>query len=88
MQIESSAPNRARFLTGAAFFRCVPPIAQLARAVTGESDLPFSRSLFASLVIGGAASEFYDRAIFSALPISGHTAKHILIFRWHLAAAR
>lgn len=38
-------------------------------------------------------AEFYDRAIFSSLPISGHTAKHVLaavatyfIFRWRLAA--
>ncbi len=37
-------------------------------------------------------AEFYDRAIFSALPISGHTAKHVLaaiatyfIYRWRLS---
>jgi len=40
-------------------------------------------------------AEFYDRAIFSNLPISGHTAKHVLaamatyfIYRWRLAAIR
>jgi Ceramidase len=40
-------------------------------------------------------AEFYDRAIFSNLPISGHTAKHVLaamatyfIYRWRLAAVR
>jgi len=39
-------------------------------------------------------AEFYDRGIFSALPISGHTIKHVLaaiatyyIFRWRLAMA-
>jgi len=113
-------------------------MALLACVVTGESELPFSRLLLASLVTCGVASvlwwnltndlrfyvliqfgpllilvpalwfvrdarylaavltfyalaklaEFYDRAIFSALPIIGHTAKHILIFRWRLAAAR
>jgi hypothetical protein len=113
-------------------------MALLACVVTGESDLPFSRLLLASLVTCGVASvlwwsatndlrfyvliqfgpllilvpalwfvrdarylaavltfyalaklaEFYDRAIFSALHIIGHTAKHILIFRWRLAAAR
>jgi Ceramidase len=40
-------------------------------------------------------AEFYDRAIFSTLPISGHTAKHVLaaiatyfIYRWRLADVR
>jgi hypothetical protein len=39
-------------------------------------------------------AEFYDRGIFSTLPISGHTIKHVLaaiatyyIFRWRLAMA-
>jgi hypothetical protein len=39
-------------------------------------------------------AEFYDRAVFSYLPVSGHTAKHVLaalatyfIFRWRLVAA-
>jgi hypothetical protein len=39
-------------------------------------------------------AEFYDHAIFAHLPISGHTAKHILaamatytVFRWRLLAA-
>jgi len=39
-------------------------------------------------------AEFYDRAVFSTLPISGHSIKHILaaiatyfIYRWRLTAA-
>jgi len=39
-------------------------------------------------------AEFYDRGIFSSLPVSGHTIKHVLaaiatyyIFRWRLAMA-
>lgn len=39
-------------------------------------------------------AEFYDRAVFASLPISGHTIKHVLaaiatyfIFRWRMAAA-
>ncbi len=39
-------------------------------------------------------AEFYDRASFSILPISGHTAKHVLaaaatyfIYRWRMASA-
>ncbi len=53
-----------------------------------------ARYLAAALTFYGLAKlgEFYDRAIFSNLPVSGHTMKHVLaaaatyfIFRWRLA---
>jgi hypothetical protein len=54
-----------------------------------------ARYLAAALTLYALAklAEFCDRAIFSNLPVSGHTAKHVLaalatyfIFRWRLAA--
>ncbi|MGB6946238.1 MAG: hypothetical protein WBE37_27825 [Bryobacteraceae bacterium] len=53
-----------------------------------------ARYLTAALMLYGLAKlgEFYDRAIFSNLPMSGHTLKHVLaavatcfILRWRLA---
>jgi multisubunit Na+/H+ antiporter MnhG subunit len=55
-----------------------------------------ARFLIAVLALYGLAklAEFYDRATFSDLPVSGHTAKHVLaaiatyfILRWRLAAS-
>lgn len=56
-----------------------------------------ARYLAAALAFYGLAklAEFGDRAVFSSLPISGHTIKHVLaaiatccIFRWRVAASR
>ena len=53
-----------------------------------------ARYLVAVLVFYALAklAEFYDRAVFSSLPVSGHTAKHVLaamatyfIYRWRRA---
>lgn len=70
------------------------PLLILIPALCRVSD---ARYLAAALAFYGCAklAEFYDRAIFSGLPVSGHTVKHVLaatatyfIFRWRMPAAR
>ena len=66
------------------------PLLILIPALWFVRDAKFLAAVLALYALAKFA-EFYDRAIFSGLPISGHTAKHVFaalatyfIFRWRL----
>jgi hypothetical protein len=68
------------------------PLLILIPALWFVRDARFLAAVLALYALAKLA-EFYDRAIFSGLPTSGHTAKHVLaatatyfIFRWRLTA--
>jgi hypothetical protein len=69
------------------------PLLVLIPALWFVRDARFLAGVLALYAVAKLA-EFYDRAIFSGLPLSGHTVKHLLagaatylILRWRLRAA-
>ena len=69
------------------------PLLMLVPALWFVRDARYLAAVFGFYALAKAA-EFWDHAIFSGLPISGHSIKHVLaaiatyfVFRWRLAAA-